>query len=460
MSWRFSRRSFLHKSIVTGAALQLPMIGRVGSARAQAAPPLNLFTVFVPDGCIPSQWNPKGGERDFTLPAMSDPLNPVRDEMIFLEGVGMYGGEPTHPGGSKKVLTATGPQSLDVVLGQKLKNGAPFDSVQLGVASNFENGSGSISFVGPGQEAKPDDNPINAFGRLFGGMVPTAAPGVPGMMSMPGAADLLRKQKRSVLDVIKADVTSLEAKLSAGEKSKLQLHLQALRDVEARLSGVAMPGTGMGGMGMPGAPAAACDSASFNKQGYMNVGSGYPQHYHKAENFVTVGQLQTDLAVLALSCNLTHAVTLMWSHAVSPTKINGGTIGNHDASHYGTNPASATGQQFIRNRRFFMTKLAELVDRMKRTPYGESNLLDHTIIYLCSDINDGDLHDHRSIPFALAGGARTGLARGRYLNFVGKGQGGQNETHAKLLVSIARKLGVGIDSYGYTAMGTGPLAGV
>ena len=454
MSSRISRRSFLAKSFATGAALQLPWIGR--TPKAHAAGPLNFFTVFVPDGCIPSLWNPKGGERDFTLPTMSDPLQAVRDEMIFLEGVGMYGGEPSHPGGSKKVLTATAPQSLDIFLGPKLKAGAPFDSVQLGVGSNFENGSGSISFVGTGQEAKPDDNPLNAFDRLFGGkMSTTPMPGMPG--TPMGDPDLPRKQKKSILDVIKADVSSLESKLSAGEKSKLELHLQALREVESRLSGMVMPPGGA--PGAPGAPM-SCDQAGFNKGGYVNVGTGYPQHYHKAENFMTVGQLQTDLAVLALSCGITHVTTLMWSHAVSPTKVNGGTIGNHDASHYGTNPASATGQQFIRNRRWFMQKLAELIDRMKRTPYASSNLLDHTIIYLCSDINDGDLHDHRSIPFALAGGGAAGVSRGRYLNFTGKGQGGQNETHAKLLVSIARKLGVMVDSYGYTAMGTGPLAGV
>ena len=35
--------------------------------------------------------------------------------------------------------------SLDVFLGQKLKGALPFDSLQLGVAANFENGSGSIS---------------------------------------------------------------------------------------------------------------------------------------------------------------------------------------------------------------------------------------------------------------------------------------------------------------------------
>ena len=39
----------------------------------------------------------------------------------------------------------------------------------------------------------------------------------------------------------------------------------------------------------------------------------------------------------------------------------------------------------------------------------------------------------------------------------GMGMGGMNETHAKLLVSIARGVGVNVDSFGYTAMGTGGL---
>jgi hypothetical protein len=64
------------------------------------------------------------------------------------------------------------------------------------------------------------------------------------------------------------------------------------------------------------------------------------------------------------------------------------------------------------------------------------------------------------MPFVVAGGARAASSGGRYLNYVGKGQGGQNETHAKLLVSIARATGVMVDSYGYTGMGTGPLPGL
>ena len=98
-SKQFSRRSFLGQAFATGAALQLPWLGRAGSAHAAA--PMNFLSVYVPDGCIPSLWYPKGSETGFTLPMMSDPLTPIRDKCIFFEGVGMPGREPTHPGGTK-----------------------------------------------------------------------------------------------------------------------------------------------------------------------------------------------------------------------------------------------------------------------------------------------------------------------------------------------------------------------
>jgi hypothetical protein len=444
---RFSRRSFLHRALATGAALELPWLGR--PARAQAAAPLNFVAVFVPDGVVPSLWYPTGSETDFSLPAMSEPLAAIKNDCIFFEGVGMPGGEPTHPGGTKKVLTATAPQSLDVFLGGKLKGSAPFDSLQLGVASNFENGSGSVSFIGTGQEVKPDDDPLNVFNRVFGGRVPGDAGG--GGMA---GGDLLQKQKKSILDVMRADLTALQSRLGGAEKARLDTHLQSLRDVETRLTGLVMPPAGMGG-----GPAPACDASSFNRMGYQNTDNGYPKSYHKVENFNVIGQLQTDLLVLALSCSLTHVSTLMWSHAVSPTKVPGlnGNLGNHDASHYGVNPAGANAQLFVKYRRFFMERFAELVQRLKAIPYGDSNLLEHTVLFLCSDINDGDLHDHNQMPFVLAGGAKAGLRGGRFLSYKNQGMGGKNETHAKLLVSIARSLGVAVDSYGYTAMGTGPL---
>jgi hypothetical protein len=443
-----SRRSFLARAIATGAALEWPILGRPRPARA--APLYNALFVFVPDGIVPSLWHPQGGETDFTLPAMSEPLGAIRNDCVFLQGIQMYAGEPTHPGGTKKVLTATGPQSIDVFLGSKLKGSAPFDSLQLGVATNFENGSGTISYIGPGQEVKPDDNPINVFDRVFGGVAPTpAAPGAPAGMSGP---DLRDRQRKSVLDAIRGDLTALQAKLGTAEKSRLDLHLQALREVEMRASATVVP-TGK-----------ACDLRSFDRSKLPApmTDYDYPKVYDRPENFAIVGDLQMTLATLALSCNMTRVVTLMWSHAVSPTKVPGlgTTVGNHDASHYGTNPMSDNARQFVLYRRWFMDRLVSLVNALKQTPAAEGSVFDSTVIFLCSDISDGDLHDHTNMPFVVIGGSKTGLRGGRHLDFRTKGQGGGNETHAKVLVSIANAVGVPLDSFGYTAMGTGPLPGL
>jgi hypothetical protein len=440
MSMGHSRRSFLGKAIASGALANLPFLGR-----AHAAPLYNVIVVYVPDGVVPSLWYPTGGETTFTLPPMSQPLEAIKSDCVFLQGISMYAGEPTHQGGTKKVITATGPQSLDVVLGQKLKGSSPFDAIQLGVASTFEDGSGSISYIGPGQQAKPDDNPLNVFSRLFGDVKPMTAPG------MTSGPDLGARQRQSVLDAIKGDLMSLQARLGGTEKARLDNHMQFLRDIEARAT-------------MMIAPGAACDVNSFNKVGFKVDPNdyNYPKVYHQAENFPLVGQLQMDLIVLALSCNLTRVTTLMWSHAVSPTKVPGlaVTLGNHDSSHYGTSPMSDNARQFVLYRRWFMDRFVSLVQALKRTPFGDGNLFDSTVMLICTDIGDGDLHEHKNVPFVVAGGSKTGLRGGRYLDFTGKGMGGQNETHAKILVSIARAVGVPIDSFGYTAMGTGPLPGL
>src|SRR5262245_7282187 len=102
MHARFLRRSFLGQAVATGAVLQMPFMLRARPARAAA--PLNFVAVFVPDGIIPSLWFPTGGETSFTLPAMAEPLTPIKGDATFFSGIAMHGGEPSHPGGSKKVL--------------------------------------------------------------------------------------------------------------------------------------------------------------------------------------------------------------------------------------------------------------------------------------------------------------------------------------------------------------------
>jgi hypothetical protein len=74
------------------------------------------------------------------------------------------------------------------------------------------------------------------------------------------------------------------------------------------------------------------------------------------------------------------------------------------------------------------------------------------VVFLCSELGDSNNHDHRNMPFVLAGGRAAGLKTGRLLDCTGK-------PHTKLLTSIASLCGV--TSLGNARFaGAGPLEGL
>jgi hypothetical protein len=391
--------------------------------------------VYVPDGCIPDLWHPKGSETNFTLPEMSSPLEAVREHLVFIDGLTMYSGGATHEGGMAKVLTGVGEKSIDLFLGDEIGASSAFPSLQLGVGSTFQAGQpGTFTFLTPDQPLAPDDDPLNAFSRVFGAV------------SGSSDNDLAQRKQKSVLDAALADLGALRTKLGSTEKLKLDQHLDALREVEARISGAGIK---------------ACDVAGFNAAGFaVNPMDYYPKTYHKEENFKTVSRLQMDLATTALSCGATNVVSLQYSHQVSPTHIpeSGASLANHDASHYGA-PDSNTAKDFVKLKQWFMGEFVYLVQKLQATPDGDGTLLDNTLVMLCSELGDSNLHNHDRVPFVVAGRAGGALETGRFLDYR-QTNAGKNQPHTKLLVSVANAVGVAIDSYGYTGEGTGPLSGL
>ncbi|MET0344248.1 MAG: DUF1552 domain-containing protein [Polyangiales bacterium] len=431
-----SRRSWLRGLGAT--ALIAPFAHGIQLKRAHAAPAKRALFVYVPDGCIPDRWHPTGSETAFTLAPMTEPLAPIQKHLVFLDGLTMYAGGATHEGGIAKVLTGVGAKSLDVFLGEELGKNTPHRSLQLGVGATFEAGRPTMSFVGENQPVNPDDDPLNAFTRVFG--TPANAD--------PAVQAAVTRRKKSVLDAVTADLKALEQKLGKSERQKLDVHLGALRELEQRITGAA-------------ATTAGCSKNGFNPTGFQVVPTDYyPKTYHKEENFRLVGEMQMDLAVRALSCGATNVVSLAWSHTVSGTHIRetGVTTGNHDASHYGA-PDSQNARDFVTLKRWFMDRFVSLVQKLEATPDGSGSLLDNTLVVLVSELGDSNLHDHVRVPFVLAGSAGGALRTGRLLDYRGK-NAGENEPHTKLLVSVANAVGVPIDSFGFTGKGKGPLPGL
>ena len=417
------------RSLVKGAgtAAALSLLFKQWIRPAYAASPKRVLFVYVPDGVAPALWHPTGSERSFTLPEMAKPLEPIQADCVFMKGLNMYAGGPTHEGGVRKVLTGARDVSLDIYLGKEVGKDALHQSVQLGVGTQYQNGSGYVSMVAKETFVQPDDNPLNAFSSLFGASGPMG----------PSPEKLLRrKREQSILDTSTADLTALQSRLGTTEKAKLDLHLDSIRQVERRI-------TGMGG----------CTMVNFDTRGFkVNPMDYYPKTYHIESNFQLVGEMQMDLMALALSCGVTRVGVVQWSHPVSPTHVPGSSVGHHDASHMG-------GAPFTASRQWFMKEFVYLINKLKSYAEPDGTLLDNTAVLLCSELGDGALHDHVSIPFVLVGGKNLGLATSRSLDY-SKQANGENQPHSKLLVSIAKAMGAKIDSFGYTGHGTGGLDGL
>ena len=69
--------------------------------------------------------------------------------------------------------------------------------------------------------------------------------------------------------------------------------------------------------------------------------------------------------------------------------------------------------------RFYLSKLARLLDRLKTTAEGDGNLLDQTVVLYGSGMSSGQGggHSPKNLPLILAGGRRLGLNHGRHLKF-------------------------------------------
>jgi hypothetical protein len=101
-------------------------------------------------------------------------------------------------------------------------------------------------------------------------------------------------------------------------------------------------------------------------------------------------------------------------------------------------------------RRQFASLLAKL-DAVQEAD-GSGSLLDTSTVIWIKELGDGRLHDFKSVPFVIAGGAGNYFGTGRYAKL-------SNEPHQKLLVSLAHSVGVEMDHFGVTDI-QGPLSGL
>ncbi|MBL8785440.1 MAG: DUF1552 domain-containing protein [Deltaproteobacteria bacterium] len=444
----WSRRAFLRGA--GGVAVGLPFMASLGvgpfskSARAEEGVfPKRLVIMFSPNGTVKDNWRPFGGETNFTLSPILEPLAPFREKLLVMEGISMltakYGPGDGHQTGMGQMLTAVellegdlfqgggdsgtagwaGGISVDQAIANVVGKDTKLKSLELGVQVHGATVWSRMSYLGPNQPIPPECDPAAVFGRVFGDM--SISP-----------ADLLKRERRrkSVLDLVLGEYATLVPKLDRFDREKLDAHLQAIREVEKRLQTEVV-------------------GVSENC-----VVPGQPQVLPHMEpgNYEAVGRQQMDLLVSALQCDLTRVATLQFSHSVSGhvfTNLGLGQ-GHHDLSHEGDSNADAQ-QKLTTINRFYASQMAYLCQRLSEVKEGDETLLDHTAVLWVNELGKGNSHSRDEIPYVMVGGCGGYFKTGRYLRFL------PQTPHNDLLVTLMQAMGLEQTTFGDRRFARGPL---
>jgi hypothetical protein len=463
---RFTRRNLLQAGLAGSAVFPLLDARR---AQGQSAAPTRFVVFASPNGTRNSLFWPTGTETNFTLPKLTADLTPLQAKLTFLKGIrlndslqnGALGGTlgSEHARGTGGMLTARplksgtqfksfgnttsgwgSGQSLDQYLAARLAPNTTFKSMQLGVHVRDTEVRARISYSAADQPIPPREDPKDVFSALFSGA--TGGTGG-GTGATDPALSRLWAQRKSVVDLTNAETTRVRGLVGAEDRVKLDAHLAAMRDVEQRLVGMTSTGTGTTG--------ATGTTGTCTKPTLQDVDLKNDDEYLKA------GQMQMDLAVAALACDLTRILTFQWSYSESEhlfqfLNITGNHHGiSHDFATSGTNYDAYNkiqtwyAQQFLA----FLTKL----DSYKE---GDRTLLDNCVILWATEIGESTQHDLTMMPYVLAGSAGGKLRAGRFLDF-----SSARKDNNQLLVSIAHAMGADdLTSFGDASGATGPLSGL
>ncbi|HHO50751.1 MAG TPA: DUF1552 domain-containing protein [Deltaproteobacteria bacterium] len=405
------------------------------STARQAPPPLRVLFYVSSHGTVHENWSIRLRYRDNQDYVLSlgeaprsefspilRPLWPHRDKLVVVDGVGYATALVTdllaHASGAATCQSGWVPREIEgpsmVLEGPSLdqlfaaEQDTPFPSLEWGVSAGI-----GVSFGPLGNLLPQESDPVAAWRRLF----PSAT-----NPARPEESRLIRQRQGSVLDLAADRYTSVLPRLAAEDRDKIALHRDLVRDLEVRIAELdAIPCTPSAQPTAPPPPDAA----------------GYPDHM--------IGAF-LELATVALSCDLTRAITLRVGDI--PTATVGappGDLHNDIAHAVASSPEAA--RYMTLHHTFHALQIAQLLDTLDAIPEGDGTLLDHTIVVWHNEISTGD-HELHTVPVVLAGG--TGVLRtGHYHRFApryalasGSGLQRLGQPHNRLLNTLGRALGL------------------
>lgn len=395
---RYGRRRFTQGLGV--GALCAPFVSLLEPGTARAEGKAKYLLIFHTTGTVPDLWRPTGSTGDnLVLSEMLEPLEPLRDSLILVDGLDSVGTADNHaaPGGLCGVGYGSNQKiSVDQFISDAVGSDTAFPSLILGSVST----ESQSTFYRDNQILSPLFLPSTAYETVFDGV------------SVGGGGDdaalaLRLARRQSVLDLVTDQISTLSSELGSAERQKLELHTESIRELEDRLvSGGAAEGCDPG--------PAAVDSPEL----------------------LTNSALHADLAVSAFACGLTRVAAVEFGHHQA-TQVSLPEIGNGDWHQF---LHSNMLDEVVRLERWVAEQFVATAERLKSLPApdGGGTLYDQTLMIWTRGMGDAVVHNGADMRFVIAGGAGGYLDHapgGRYVQ-------GNGEAHQRVLLNLCEAMGV------------------
>jgi hypothetical protein len=422
------RRTFLRGM---GATVALPLLDAMvpsmtALARTPAEPVRRLGFVYMPMGCDLPRWTPPGASGLAELSPTLQSLRPFVDQLTVISNLELKNAYPgTHATSNAAFLSAAKAKwtestdyylgtTVDQIAAKQIGDQTLLPSLELSMdllqtVGQCDNGyacvyQNNLSWSSPTTPLPAEAHPRIVFERLFG--------------EGGNAADrraALRK-RASLLDWVRDDITRLQNSLGPEDRARVGQYLETVREVERRIqkAEAGTPDDQMPDLDRPaGVPAAYADHA----------------------------RLMFDLQVLAMQADVTRVITFQLARETSNRTYPeiGVPDPHHPLTHHG-NDADKIAKMAKINA-FHVSLFAYYLEKLKATPDGDGNLLDHALVLYGSGMGNPNIHDHVNLPIVVAGGAAGRVKGGRHIRYA------EPTPLANLHLTLLERVGVRMDAF-------------
>ena len=381
-------------------------------------------------------WAPAATGRAFDLsPSSLAPLESLRDHLTIVSNTDVRNAEAfelpeiggDHFRSSAVFLTQAHPRqtqgsdvragtSIDQHYAQKFGQETPIPSMQLCIENVDQAGGCSYGYScvytdtiswGAADEPLPMvRDPRVAFDQLFG------------VGATAEERAKRRREDKSILDWVTSEIGRLQRTLGPVDRARLSDYLDDVREIERRIQKVEAFNSSGEQRALPGAPIGVPDSFS--------------EHV----------KLMFDLQAVAFASDITRVFSFKMGRDASGRVYpeSGVSTGFHPASHHQGREDRVT--EFAKINAYHVSLIPYFLEKLRQTPEGDGNLLDHTLVMYGSPMGDSNVHNHKRCPLFLAGHAGGQLKGNLHI------KSADGTPMANAMLSVGQMLGLDLPTFG------------